>query len=216
MNQDLADYYAKRAKEYDKVYLNPDEQPDLLKSARIFEDLFANRKVLEIACGTGYWTEVIARTAKSVYATDINESVLQIAKSRVSHAHVQFEVADMLHHIPEVKYEGLFGGFIWSHILLQDLELFLQHFSKCLLPGAVIAFIDSNPVKNTNHDPKNISQTDAFGNTFQRRGLEDGSQHLVLKNFPTPEFLERMLSPISCEIEYQALDNYWIVTARLY
>src|SRR5262245_61706148 len=119
MNQDLTSYYRDRAKEYDKVYLIPDEQEDLIKATEIFQELFPNKTVLEIACGTGYWTEQISKVATSIFATDINESVIEIAKARKNFDNVIFEVADIFSLKTETKYDALFGGFIWSHILLQ-------------------------------------------------------------------------------------------------
>jgi predicted methyltransferase len=67
MNQSIISYYNERAKEYEKVYLNPDEQEDLLTATRFFQEIFSHKAVVEIACGTGYWTEQISKTATSVF-----------------------------------------------------------------------------------------------------------------------------------------------------
>ena len=40
------------------------------------------QNLIEVACGTGYWTNHISKTATSIYATDINESVVKIAKEQ--------------------------------------------------------------------------------------------------------------------------------------
>lgn len=215
MNQDLSSYYHNRAKEYDKVYQIPEEQQDLADATAIFQQLFAEKNVLEIACGTGYWTEQISRTAASMLATDINESVIEIAKARNLSSNVAFEVVDMFQLEAEKRFDALFGGFIWSHILLQDLSKFVQKTVDFLQPGGVFAFIDSKPVAGGYHDKKRITQTDANGNTFQTRTLEDGTQHLVLKNFPTREFLVDMLSQIATEVQYTGLEHYWIVSGKV-
>ena len=214
MNQDLVSYYRDRAKEYDKVYNNPDEQEDLLKAASFFTDLFAKRTVLEIACGTGYWTEQISKTTASIFATDVNESVIEIAQNRELGANVTFAVADMFNMTAEMKYEGLFGGFIWSHILLQAIDRFVEKVKEFVKPGGVIAFIDSNNVEGTNHDIKCIAKTDEYGNTYQARKLENGISHLVLKNFPTRGFLTQKLSGIATDINHIDLKYYWIVSCR--
>jgi SAM-dependent methyltransferase len=213
MNENLISYYDARAKEYEKVYLNPNEQKDLRKATKIFQDLFARKAVLEIACGTGYWTERIGQTAISIFATDINASVIEIAKKRQSE-NITFAVADIYNFTPVEKYESVFGGFIWSHILLQDLDKFLEQVKNFLKPNGTIVFIDGNAVAGTNHDIKNISKTDELGNTFQTRKLENGTSHLVLKNFPTKEFLSQRLSKIATEIQFIKLEYYWILICK--
>lgn len=214
MNQDLISYYNDRAKEYEKVYLNPAEQGDLQMAEKIFQDIFANKTVLEIACGTGYWTEPIAKTATSIFATDINESVIEIARER-QQENITFAVADMFSFAPVEKFDGVFAGFIWSHILLQDLDKFLEQIKSFLKPNGTIVFIDGNAVAGTNHDLKNITKTDEYGNTFQTRTLENGTSHLVLKNFPTKEFLFQKLSDIATEINFVKLKYYWIISYKL-
>lgn len=215
MQQDLVSYYNDRAKEYEKVYWNPAEQDDLLAATNLFQAVFAQKKVLEIACGTGYWTERIAQTATSLHATDINASVLEIAQKRRSGNNLSFSMADIYSLPTGPKYEGLFGGFIWSHILLQDLDRFLDQCKNVLLPGADLVFIDSNPVEGTNHDRREITQTDEQGNTYQTRSLENGATHVVLKNFPGREFLDQKLSRIAGDIQHVNLEHYWIVCCRL-
>lgn len=214
MNQDLVSYYSDRANEYEKVYFNPDEQDDLREAEKIFLDLFSQKTVLEIACGTGYWTERIAQTASSIYATDINQSVIEIAKARQKN-NITFATADMYHFTHDENFEAVFGGFIWSHILLQELDRFIDKIESFLKPNGTIVFIDGNPVKGTNHDLKNISKTDDYGNTYQTRKLENGTSHLVLKNFPTKDFLIQKLSRIATEIDVVNLRYYWIVSCKL-
>ncbi|HRH56346.1 MAG TPA: class I SAM-dependent methyltransferase [Chitinophagales bacterium] len=215
MNSDIKTYYNQRAKEYEKVYHNPDEQDDLKTAVDYFQHLFLDKTVLEIACGTGYWTERIAKTATSVFATDINKSVVEIALRRQTKNNVRFNVADMYHLNTDMKYQGIFGGFIWSHILLQDLDRFLLKLKDLLTEDEILVFIDSNPVDDTIHDKKRVSHTDEHGNTYQTRMLEDGTSHLVLKNFPTKEFLLNKLSVIATDINYIQLEYYWIVSCSL-
>ena len=214
MNQDLSSYYNDRAKEYDKVYANPAEQDDLKTATAFFQNIFAQKTVLEIACGTGYWTEQISKTAASVFATDINESVIAIAKAKQMNDNATFEVADMFSLNTAIKYQGIFGGFIWSHILLQDMEQFLYKLKKLIVANGTIAFIDSNQVEGTNHDKRRITRMDEHGNTFQTRQLENGTRHEVLKNFPNADFLNKKLQSIATDIEFISLEHYWMVSCK--
>ena len=123
MNTDIVSYYKDRALEYEKIYSKPERQEDLKIATGILHEIFAGKQVLEIACGTGYWTEKIAEKASSVLATDINETVIDVAKKKgLSAEHVSFEIADIYNFPAHDKFESLFGGFIWSHVLLQDLD----------------------------------------------------------------------------------------------
>ncbi len=209
MNTDLVSYYKDRANEYEKIYAKPERQADLKNAASILQEIFTAKHVLEIACGTGYWTEKIAQTASSILATDINNSVIEIAKLKdFSNKNVSFEIADIYNFADNKKYESLFGGFIWSHILLQDLDKFLATITSLVAPGSTVVFMDNNFVAGSNHP---LVETDKEGNTYQLRKLDNGTAHLVLKNFPTEEFLRSKVSALSDELTFFNSTYYWIM-----
>jgi ubiquinone/menaquinone biosynthesis C-methylase UbiE len=90
----LEKYYSRRASEYEKVYDKPERQAELAWLRQRIPELLKNRTVLEVACGTGYWTQYIAQSARSVYACDINEPVLEIAREKQLPPKVHFFKAD--------------------------------------------------------------------------------------------------------------------------
>ena len=77
----LQSYYAARAQEYDRVYDKPERQADLRRIEQWLPPLLSGRRVLEIACGTGYWTRLIAPVAASVVAIDSAAETLRIAQA---------------------------------------------------------------------------------------------------------------------------------------
>lgn len=209
MNTDIVSYYKNRVKEYEKLYFKPERQEDLKSAATILQEIFAGKQVLEIACGTGYWTEKIAGTATSVFATDINESVIDIARRKdFSGKQVSFGIEDIHNFSDNRKWGSLFGGFIWSHILLQDLDKFLSTVNNLVYPGGTVVFMDNHFVEGSNHP---ITERDEHGNSFQTRKLEDHTTHLVLKNFPTEIFLQQKLKGISGAFSFFNLTYYWIM-----
>src|SRR5437868_5124944 len=116
MNKDLIAYYKDRAKEYEKVYLKPERQDELKSAMTLLQNIFADKTVYEIACGTGFWTEKIAQTATSIFATDINKAVIEIAQQKqYQKNNVTFGLEDIFKLSSNNKYESIFGGFIWSH-----------------------------------------------------------------------------------------------------
>ncbi len=208
MNTDLVKYYKDRAKEYEKIYSKPERQEELITASKILQEIFNQKKVFEIACGTGYWTERIAKTAHSIIATDINEAVLEIAKQKEHPLkNVKFQVEDIFNTTLTTKHESLFAGFIWSHIKKQDLPKFVKALRSMIETNATVVIMDNNYVEGSNHP---ITDTDESGNTFQTRKLDDGSSHFVLKNFPTENYFKEAMKEFSGEIQFINLKYYWI------
>jgi SAM-dependent methyltransferase len=210
LNNDIVTYYKSRAGEYEEIYFKQERQEELKKIEDILKDIFSGKSVIEIACGTGYWTERISLTAKSILATDINDSVLEVAKNK-SYAkdNVDFQNQNLFSFNPVEKFESLFGGFIWSHIKLQELDNFIDKINNIVLPGGRIVLIDNNYVEGSSTP---VTDKDEFGNTYQTRKLKDGSTHLVLKNFPKKEFILKRLKNKVKEISYINFEYYWMLT----
>ena len=96
MDKNLVQYYAKRAKEYERIYEKPERQTDISKIIEWLNTELADRDILEIACGTGYWTQYISETARSIFAFDINTEVIEIAKSKeYRKQNVSFTIGDI-------------------------------------------------------------------------------------------------------------------------
>jgi demethylmenaquinone methyltransferase/2-methoxy-6-polyprenyl-1,4-benzoquinol methylase len=168
----LIDYYARRAPEYEQIYHRPERQQDLRKLEQLVTQAFCGLDVLEIACGTGYWTQFIAKQARSVLATDCNREVIDIAREK--------------------------------------------NYARCavsFVDYALVLLIDNNRYVEGNSLP--ISRHDAEGNTYQKRRLADGSEHEVLKNFPTKAGLVEQLTPYAHDIEIELLTYYWLATYRV-
>lgn len=210
MNNDLIQYYKARAEEYERIYLKPERQEDIASSAKILCDLFQNRSVVEIACGTGFWTSHFAKAAHSVFATDINLAVIEIARQKkISNPNVKFEVKDLYNFEPEKKFQSLFGGFIWSHIPVQDLDLFFETINKLVDKNGTVVLMDNLYVEGSNLP---VTEKDEQGNTYQARKLDDGSTHRVLKNFATESFLKEKLKERAVHIKFISLNYFWILS----
>jgi ubiquinone/menaquinone biosynthesis C-methylase UbiE len=208
---DLQVYYARRAAEYEAIYAKPERQADLARLRTDLADAFRGRSVIEIACGTGYWTPYVARHAARVDAFDINEETIAIARTKaVDPQRVQFGLADA--YAPPAsgpRYDAVFAGFWWSHVAKRDLPRFLQGLHRVLAPGARVVFIDNRYVAGSSTP---ISRTDPDGDTWQTRALADGSRHEVLKNFPEPAELRAAVQPYAnaaTTVEVRLIDYYW-------
>jgi demethylmenaquinone methyltransferase/2-methoxy-6-polyprenyl-1,4-benzoquinol methylase len=209
----LVSYYAKRAPEYERIYQKPERQADLRTLREIVGKVFAERRVLEVACGTGWWTEILAGCARSVVATDINEEVLAIARAKhMPERKVSFQNCDAFHLAEaEGNFDAALAAFWWSHLKRDELERFIRILHSRLRPGSAVAFIDNIYVEGSSTP---ISRRDAEGNTYQFRKLDDGSTTEVLKNFPADEEIRATLGSRVEELRIERLTYYWSARYR--
>lgn len=101
-------YYRARAGEYDRVYAEREDLRGLLAAA---DDLPIVGDVLELACGTGQWTQALAGRARSVTAVDSAPEVLSIARERTASPKVRFVRADVFTWQPPRRYDTVFFAF---------------------------------------------------------------------------------------------------------
>ena len=167
MSASMADYYQARAPEFENVYDKPERQSDLNKLRTWLADEARGSTLLEVACGTGYWTSVAATSAKAIVATDFNLAPLEIAHSKDLGPHVTFAQADAFA-LPDygLGVDAGMAHFWWSLVSVADQQRFLAHFASKLRQAAKLLMIDNNFVLGSMTP---ASRTDALGNTYQKR-----------------------------------------------
>jgi SAM-dependent methyltransferase len=212
--ESMRDYYARRAAYYERVYARPERQPDLRAMEAALAEPFAGRHVLEIACGTGWWTQHGAQRATSWLATDLNPETMAVARHKTMPACVQFATVDAytFAELGPQTFNAAFAGCWWSHVPLQRLPGWLNTLHARLEPGARVLMLDNLYVPGSSTP---LSRTDNAGNTYQNRSLDDGSVHEVLKNFPTSEQAFSMLGPRAVEPRWVAYGHYWVLSYTL-
>jgi len=206
-------YYQARAREYESVYAKPERQSDLARLKAWLAAEARGRTVLEVACGTGYWTAIAAATARRILATDRNGAPLSIARSKALGPSVVLRRADA-YHLPEFAqcFDCGMAHFWWSHMPHRRTREFLVHFASRLAAGAKLLLIDNNFVSGSSTP---ISRRDGDGNTYQMRTLATGERYEVLKNFPSGADIERALGAVSSRIDILQLTHYWAARALI-
>ncbi len=208
MDRNLAKYYAERASEYDKIYLKPERQEELGILSSELAQLLAKRKVLEVACGTGYWTQFVAPNCVSITATDYNTEVLDIAKERLNNFNnISFKKSDAfkLNNLDQ-DFNGALAGFWWSHLKKVQISNFLSVLHSKLLPGSIVVIADNNYVEGSSTP---ISREDQEGNTYQIRRLDNGSEQEILKNFTNEQSFFQSVLPFSDNTGFMSLKYFW-------
>ncbi len=207
-------YYASRAPYYDAVYEKPERQRDIAFLRDHLPARFARRSVIEVACGTGYWSQFIAPVCSTYLATDGVAQPLEFARQRPGLAPSQCIVADAYALPPELgRFDGAFAGLWFSHVPIERRTEFFASLHGLLEPGARIVLIDNSPVQCQELP---IAESDASGNTYQHRPLRDGSVHRVLKNFPSEAELRNCVARFDARnSRFQCLENFWLFEYEL-
>lgn len=208
-HQNQETYYAKRAAEHDAVYAKPERQADLQQLREEVPAFFADKKVLDVGCGTGYWTTRIAGQARTIHGVDINTAVLDIAKERSYACPSSFEQGSYYDlSMWQDRYQGVFGGFVYSHVKRADQTAFMAGLLQMLQPGGVAMLIDNRFVEGSSTP---IHKTDKEGNTYQKRVLHNGETFEILKNFPVADEWAYLSALWLRKFEYIRFDYYWML-----
>ena len=207
-------YYAARAAVYDETAGYRDIEAERLREPIMarYRDLFRGQDVLELACGTGYWTAVVGKVARSVLAIDMHPSVIRLAEDRCRDLEtVGFQVADArsLDGVP-TGFTAALGVWWWSHVRREAVRTFLSALHARLDPGSLVLFNDQLPYGGRER------KLDAEGNTLERRVLPDGRAFWIVKNFPSEDELRAVLRPLADDVRYRARpdERHWELTYR--
>jgi 2-polyprenyl-3-methyl-5-hydroxy-6-metoxy-1,4-benzoquinol methylase len=104
----------------------------------------SKKKVLELGCGTGLYTQQLAPLCGELVAVDISQTLLAEARAKVPSPHVTF-VRQNLEDIQPRElgsgFEAVFGCSVLHHL---DLEQTLPQLKTILAPGADLAFSEPN------------------------------------------------------------------------
>ena len=194
MSNDMIKYYRDRAKEYEEIYEWRDshrqEEQDQLETQ--IKRALNGRNVLDIGCGTGYWTEKLSQTAGSIVGIDINETVLSIARSKLYDCPTEFYIMDAydMSFTPQ-SFSGALATFWLSHIRWEDIYGWLDHLHTFLESGARVFFADNTYIEGIGGE---LVTKEKDHNTYKLRTLKDGSQHLIVKNYFTKKELLKIFS----------------------
>ena len=216
-----ADYYRARAGEYDQWWLRQgryDRGP--MVNARWFAEadevaqtlaaLKPAGRVLELACGTGIWTQKLLKIATGVTAVDSSPEALSINAARNASEKLRLIQADLFQWKPEERYDLVFFGFWLSHVPEAKFAEFWELVVSCLAPGGRVFFVDSDYERTSMAiDDRPPSRDDGVA----RRRLNDGREFQIIKVFHDPAELTDRLAELGWRFDVKATGQYFIYGA---
>ena len=198
-------YYDQRAAEYDEWYLRrglfamrEDRERWDAELRALAERVrgFGAGRLLEIACGTGWWTRHLACRAR-VVALDYSAAMLGVTRERLRAAGLAARLirADAYAlPLPPNSFDSCFIGCWMSHVPYVRLPDFLAGVRKVLTRSAAVMVIDTAP-------PPGENRPEPGAEYYNPRKLNDGSHHRVLKIDHNTATLASALAPLGRVVE---------------
>ena len=207
-------FYRARAPEYDEWwqrrgrYERGEEQllewQRQLATVEAALDAFgATGRVLELAGGTGWWSQRLAGTADQLTIVDSSPEALAMNRERVRRPDVRYDVADIFEWRPDTSYDVVFFSFWLSHVPRTRFGDFWSLVRSCLARSGRVFLIDNrdDPVPDSSlRDPYVIE----YGTDLHLRTLSDGSQYRVIKVMYEPGQLESLITAEGWSVEIDA------------
>lgn len=211
-------YYDARAPEYNEWwerkgrYDRGDEataawRADIATLDQWLEEFKPVGAVLELACGTGNWTEKLLRYSDDLTAVDASPEMLAQCRARVGADRARFIQSDIFAFEPDRQYDVVFFGFWLSHVPPERFEEFWERVRAALKPSDRFFFVDSRyEASSTASDHILTASTDIR----QTRKLNDGREFEVYKIFYEPEHLSQRLTRLGFENRVRATERYFL------
>jgi SAM-dependent methyltransferase len=197
--------YRARAHDYDNDIAGLDKDWD-----RSIEELSITGDALELACGSGRWTPLLAAQARSVTAVDAAPEMLALARQRVGSLPVEFIQADLFGWEPPRRYDTVFFAFWITHVPLARFAAFWSMVGMALAPGGRVCFLDDSSRERAG---ERFVPDEATPTVWRR--LRDGSEHRVIKVYYSPGELAARLAELGWSAEIQETRTPLLVgTAR--
>ncbi len=216
--QDQIAYYRARASEYDEWFyrlnrydrgpnLNKLWFDDVAQVVEAFQRLEPVDEALELAAGTGIWTERLVKIARHLTVVDASPEMIDINRSKVPDANVTYVEHDLFAWEPDREYDLVFFSFWLSHVPPEGLDAFLEKVRRAVRKGGRLFMIDSR-----------FEQTGAATNNplfeeeevHRTRILNDGSEYTIVKIYYEPDSLRESLNKAGFDADAHFTDRYFI------
>jgi demethylmenaquinone methyltransferase/2-methoxy-6-polyprenyl-1,4-benzoquinol methylase len=199
-------FYRARAPEYDEWWQRTgryargeDEAREWARQVGVVEAALAafapTGDVLELAGGTGWWTERLARSAERLTVVDASPETLALNRARVGRPDVDHVVADIFEWQPDRAFDVVFFSFWLSHVPRARFAAFWALVRACLAPGGRAFLVDNrhNPHDPAAGPPARDPYVVEYGPDLHLRRLGDGSEFRVVKVMYEPDELQSLV-----------------------
>ncbi|MDK3157348.1 metallophosphoesterase family protein [Kamptonema cortianum] len=220
--EEQLEYYRARAEEYDQsvggigsasaVQSEDSSAPADAEWQQIVSALHALSPagdVLELACGTGIWTQELLKISRSITALDGSPEMLRLNQAKIGgEAAVRYQCADLFSWEPEQQYDMVFFAFWLSHVPPTHLSTFINKVFRATKTGGRVFIVD---------EPKGGIRLSGVNeqDVYQQRTLQDGRSFEIVKIYYDPHQLQEELRKCGFQIEAVMVGNAFFYLSAL-
>lgn len=214
------DYYRARADEYDEWFHRQgryDRGP--AATAAWFHELDRARAALdalpldhtdivELAPGTGLWTQHLVARARHVTVIDAAPEMLELCRRRLADipTHVDYVCADLFDWAPTRTWDTVVFCFWISHIPAARLDPFLDVVRRALRPGGRLFFIDNRQEPTSTAGNHTLP---GLGEPTAERHLNDGRRFTIIKHYWTADDLTARFARAGLDVAITETATYF-------
>jgi SAM-dependent methyltransferase len=137
--------------------------------------------VLELGCGTGYFTRELARSGAHIIAIDVSPELLEIARANCSAPNVHYQIQNAyLLSYSEAAFDSVVGSSVLHHL---EIEQALREIYRVLKPDGTIYFTEPNMLNPQIAIQKNVP--------WVKRKLGDSPDETAFFRWPLRRLLEQ-------------------------
>lgn len=215
-----AEYYRARAPEYDRWFFREGryDRGDAA-TALWFSEVEEVRgalarmpldgaDVIELAPGTGIWTELLVDRARHVTAVDASSEMVEENRRRLGDRarSVTFILADLFTWQPDHEYDAVVFCFWISHVPDSRLDAFLSRVSSMVRRGGAVFFLDGLREPTATADDQELpSPTEEV----MVRRLDDGREFRIVKNFRKSDVLAARCRAAGLDVDVHETVTYF-------
>jgi SAM-dependent methyltransferase len=137
--------------------------------------------VLELGCGTGYFTRELARSGAEIVAIDVSPELLEIASANCSVPNVGYEIQNAYElSYPDAVFDSVVGSSVLHHL---EIERAVREIYRVLKPGGRISFTEPNMLNPQIAVQKNVP--------WVKRKLGDSPDETAFFRWPLRRLLKQ-------------------------
>lgn len=212
-------YYRARAGEYDEWFLRQGRYDrgaeanarwfaEVETVARSLDVFHPSGAVLELAGGTGLWTQRLAQHAATLTVVDAAPEVLALNRRRLGERdNVRYVEANLFTWRPNARYDAVFFGFWLSHVPDERFAAFWELVRAALAPGGRVFFVDSQYTQESTARDHHLRAPES---SRVSRSLNDGREFEIVKVFHEPETLAARLAALGWQADVRSTGQFFV------